>query len=94
MVLLKRRRGRPNEKVQQEIRKALDVIRPILRIEECALTLASFDAESGTATLSAKGGCPQCDLSVATFQQGIETQLKLRIPEISGVRLVTAAKKQ
>lgn len=90
MRLSKRRGGRQKEKIQQDIRKALDVIRPILRIEECGLTLASFDADSGTATLDARGGCTACDLSVATFLQGIETQLKLRVPEITQIKLVTA----
>lgn len=89
----KRRRGRQQEKIQQDIRKALDVIRPILRIEECALSLGSFDSDSGVTTLDAKGGCPDCDLSVATFIQGIETQLRLRVPEITEVRLIQAVAK-
>lgn len=90
MALLKRRRGRQQEKIRQDIHKALDLIRPILRIEECALTLGSFDAETGVALLEANGGCTECDLSVGTFLQGIETQLKLRVPEIREVRLTTA----
>lgn len=89
MALLKRRRGRELEKIEQDIRKALDVIRPILRIEECALTLGSFDPEMGVAALDAKGGCTECDLSVASFLHGIETQLKLRVPEITGIRVTT-----
>lgn len=93
MALLKRRGGRQQEKIHQDIRRALDVIRPILRIEECALTLGSFDYETGLATLNAKGGCPKCDLSVETFIQGIETQLKLRVPEITEVRLTPVGTK-
>lgn len=89
MALLKRRRGRQQEKIQQDIRSALDVIRPILRIEECALTLGSFDSETGVVMLDARGGCTGCDLSVATFLQGIETQLKRRVPEITEVRVTT-----
>lgn len=72
---------------------ALEVIRPILRIDACALTLGSFDCETGLTTLDAKGGCPECDLSVGTFIQGIETQLKLRVPEITEVRLTQVGKK-
>ena len=87
MLLGNRRREAQQEKIQQEIRSALDVIRPILRLEECALTLAAFDADTGVAVLDVKGGCPDCELSVATFLQGIETQLKLRVPQITSVRL-------
>lgn len=87
MLLSKHRRERQQERIQQDIRNALDAIRPILRIEECALTLFQFDPETGVTILEVKGGCPDCDLSVATFLQGIETQLKLRVPEITSVRL-------
>lgn len=86
-MLLSRRRRERQEKVQQEIRHALDLMRPILRIDECALTLASFDADTGKAVLDVKGGCPDCNLSVATFHEGIETQLKLRVPEVLSVSL-------
>ena len=40
---------------------------------------------AGTAILFIKGGCPDCDCSPATFMQGIETQLKLRVAELSAV---------
>ena len=32
-----------------------------------------------------KGGCAECDCSPATFIQGIETQLKLKISELRAV---------
>jgi Fe-S cluster biogenesis protein NfuA len=32
-----------------------------------------------------KGGCPDCDCSPATFIQGIEVQLKLRVSELRAV---------
>lgn len=86
MLLRKRSSEIEQEKIQQVIAHALDDIRPILRIEECALTLASFDRESGIAVLEGKGICPECELSVTTFREGIETQLKLRVPEITSVR--------
>ncbi len=66
---------------------ALEVIRPLLRIDECALALRSFDPATGAAQVDVKGGCNECDLSVTTFLQGIETQLKLRVPEITVIHL-------
>lgn len=87
MLLRKRRRERQQEKIHQEIRHALDLMRPILRIEECALRLSSFDVTTGKAVLDVKGGCPDCDLSVATFLQGIVTQLKLRVPGVLSVSI-------
>ena len=77
-----RKRSRPQADVEHHIRQELAEILPILRIEQCAIDLQTFDAETGTAVLFIKGGCPDCDCSPATFMQGIETQLKLRISEL------------
>lgn len=87
MSVLRRNRSRPQADVEQHIRAELAEILPILRIEECALELQGFDPESGTATLLVTGACPYCEASVATFIQGIETQLKLRVAELRGVLL-------
>ena len=85
MLLRKRSPEAKREKVQHDIAHALNEIRPLLRIEECALKLCSFDAETGALVLEAKGECPDCELSVTTFHEGIETQLKLRVPQIRSV---------
>jgi Fe-S cluster biogenesis protein NfuA len=88
MSVLRRKRSRPQADVEHHIRHELAAILPILRIEECAIDLRTFDPATGTAVLSIKGGCPDCDCSPATFMQGIETQLKLRVTELRAV-LVT-----
>jgi Fe-S cluster biogenesis protein NfuA len=87
MSVLRRNRSRPQADVEHHIRAELAEILPILRIEECALELQGFDPESGTATLLVTGACPDCEASVATFIQGIETQLKLRVAELRSVLL-------
>jgi Fe-S cluster biogenesis protein NfuA len=85
MSVLRRKRTRPQKDVEHDIRHELAAILPILRIEECAIELQTFDAASGTAVLLIKGGCAECDCSPATFIQGIETQLKLRVSELKAV---------
>ena len=80
-----RKRSRSQVDVEHHIRHELAEILPILRIEQCAIELQTFDPETGTAVLFIKGGCPDCDCSPATFMQGIETQLKLRISELKAV---------
>jgi Fe-S cluster biogenesis protein NfuA len=87
MSVLRRNRSRPQADVEHQIRAELAEILPILRIEECALELQGFDPESGAATLLVTGACPDCEASVATFIQGIETQLKLRVAELRSVLL-------
>jgi Fe-S cluster biogenesis protein NfuA len=88
MSVIRRKRSRPLPDVEHQIRDELAAIMPILRIDECAIELQTFDPATGTAVLFIKGGCPDCDCSPATFIQGIETQLKLRVTELKSV-LVT-----
>jgi Fe-S cluster biogenesis protein NfuA len=85
MSVLRRKRARSQGDVEHQIRHELAEILPILRIEQCAIELQAFDPASGTAVLFIKGGCPDCDCSPATFMQGIETQLKLRVSELKAV---------
>ena len=85
MSVLRRGKSRAPADIENHIRRELENILPILRIDECAIELESFDPVSGTAVLVAKGGCPDCDVSPVTFMQGIETQLKLRVGELKMV---------
>jgi Fe-S cluster biogenesis protein NfuA len=55
------------------------------------MELRTFDPTTGTAVLLMRGGCPDCDCSPATFMQGIETQLKLRIAELKAVLITEEA---
>jgi Fe-S cluster biogenesis protein NfuA len=80
-----RKRSRTQSDVELHIRHELAEILPMLRIEQCAIELQTFDPATGTAVLFIKGGCPDCDCSPATFMQGIETQLKLRVSELKAV---------
>jgi Fe-S cluster biogenesis protein NfuA len=80
-----RKRSRPQKDVEHHIRHELAAILPILRIEQCAIELQAFDPATGTAVLLIKGGCAECDCSPATFIQGIETQLKLKVSELRAV---------
>ena len=85
MSVLRRKRSRPQKDVEHQIRHELAEILPILRIEQCAIELQAFDPSTGTAVLVIRGGCPDCEVSPATFIQGIEVQLKLRISELKAV---------
>ena len=85
MSVLRRKRSRPQNDVERHIRHELAEILPILRIEQCAIELRAFDPATGTAVLVIKGGCAECDCSPATFIQGIETQLKLKVWELRAV---------
>jgi Fe-S cluster biogenesis protein NfuA len=85
MSVLRRGKSRSPADIEHHIKRELERILPILRIDECAIELDSFDPATGTAFLVVKGGCPDCDVSPVTFLQGIETQLKLRVTELKTV---------
>jgi Fe-S cluster biogenesis protein NfuA len=85
MSVLRRKRSRPQNDVEHQIRHELAEILPILRIEQSAIELHTFDPATGTAVLVIRGGCPDCEVSPATFIQGIEVQLKLRVSELKAV---------
>jgi Fe-S cluster biogenesis protein NfuA len=83
-------RGRKDD-VEQRIRSVLEGLRPMLHLGECALTLVSFDRTTGVTTLRIQGDCPDCDMSAETLLSGIETHVKLRVPEVRVVRTAPAA---
>jgi len=85
MSVLRRGKSRSPADIENHIKHELESILPILRIDECAIEVESFDPASGTVFLVVKGGCPDCDVSPVTFLQGIETQLKLRVAELKAV---------
>ena len=82
---LRRRKPRSRADVEHHIRHEL-------RSTYCRYCASSSAPSSSRASTppagprccAVKGGCPDCDVSPATFMQGIETQLKLRIARAEG----------
>ena len=86
-VLRKSSPGRGAE-IEARIRAAIEAMRPILGIDACALELLEYREQSGTAVLRVDGSCPDCSMSVTVFMQGIEANLRRRVPEIREVQAV------
>jgi Fe-S cluster biogenesis protein NfuA len=82
-----RRRGR-QAAVERRIRTALERIRTLLPVEAAGIELVEFTLESGVAVLRLSGDCPDCDLTVQHLREGIEANLRQRVPEIREVRAV------
>lgn len=89
MGLLKRTRNR-NDEIEARIREAIEGLRPLLGVESSGIELVNFEGESGVAVLLVQGDCPHCEMSVSTLLQGIEAHLRLRVPEIRGIRPVSS----
>ena len=89
MGVLRNRRVNRTSEIEARIRSAIEAMRPMLGIDACALELLAFRQESGTALLRVDGSCPHCEMSVTVFMQGIEANLRSRVPEIRVVEAVS-----
>jgi Fe-S cluster biogenesis protein NfuA len=87
MGLLNRRPA--SSAIESRIRRAIDELRPMLGVDGSGVEMLSFDAGTGVLVLRAEGDCSDCQMSVATFMQGIEAHLRLRVPEIREVHLAS-----
>ncbi len=92
MRAFRSRSTRRTVEIETRIEEAIESLRPMLRIEACAVRLERFDVEEGVAYVEISGDCPDCDMKAATFVEGIEAHLRRQIPEIVGVRTTTCTR--
>lgn len=78
------RRSRPS--VEDRIGDALAQVAVMLRLDRAVIELVSFERSTGVAVLRLHGDCPDCEMSVSALRDGIEAQLRMRVPEVREVR--------
>lgn len=78
------RRSRPS--VEDRIGDALARVAVMLRLDRAVIELVSFERSTGVAVLRLHGDCPDCEMSVSALRDGIEAQLRMRVPEVREVR--------
>ena len=83
------RAGKKGVAIEARISAILAEVEPMLRIEHCKLELREFSAESGVAIVSIGGGCPDCQVSPATFSPAIQAHIRMRVPEVREVIIAT-----
>ncbi|MDQ3696492.1 MAG: NifU family protein [Gemmatimonadota bacterium] len=81
------RRGAPGtSQIEARIRAALVAMQPLLHFEGARMELVEFHVDNGLAILRLAGDCPDCDLTAVMLRQGIEAQLRMRVPEVREVQ--------
>jgi Fe-S cluster biogenesis protein NfuA len=85
--MLPLRSRKPAPGIEARISAVLVEVEPLLRIDHCRLELVQFSAESGIAVLAIDGGCPDCEVSPATFSAAIKAHIMRRVPEVREVRI-------
>ena len=78
---------KPKAGIEARISAILVEVEPLLRMDHCRLELVEFSADSGVALLSIGGGCPDCEVSPATFSAAIQAHIMMRVPEVREVRI-------
>jgi Fe-S cluster biogenesis protein NfuA len=74
--------------MKDEVKKALDSIRPYLQADDGDIELVDV-TEDGIVKIKLTGACNVCPLSVITLRAGIERSLLRQVPGIKRVESVS-----
>ncbi|HLH29076.1 MAG TPA: NifU family protein [Acidimicrobiales bacterium] len=69
--------------MEDEVRRALDKIRPAVRLDGGDLELVGVT--DGVVTIRLIGACDGCPMSPVTLRAGVERILREEVPEVRGV---------
>jgi Fe-S cluster biogenesis protein NfuA len=68
----------------EEVKKALDLIRPALQADGGDVELVEI-TEDGVVKVKLTGACGHCPMSTMTLKMGIEKTLKQKVPGVKEV---------
>jgi Fe-S cluster biogenesis protein NfuA len=74
--------------VEEAVRRALEKIRPAVRLDGGDLELVGI--ADGIVTIRLTGACDGCPMSPVTLRAGVERILREEVPEVTGVVAVDA----
>jgi NFU1 iron-sulfur cluster scaffold homolog, mitochondrial len=77
-----------NKEIIDAIKKALDEVRPHLRMDGGDVQFESFDEKTGVLLVSLKGACAHCAMSQITLQSGVGAAVMESVPEVKKVLAV------
>jgi Fe-S cluster biogenesis protein NfuA len=79
---------RQTTSVEDQVRAALELIRPAIQADGGDIRLESVQA--GTAVVAFSGTCETCPISPVTLKAGVERLLRERVPEVIEVVAIEA----
>lgn len=74
--------------IQERIERALDQIRPALRMDGGNVELVDYDSEQKVVRLRMLGACGGCPMSTMTLKMGIERAIRQSVPEVRSVEAI------
>jgi Fe-S cluster biogenesis protein NfuA len=75
-----------DETLYQRVDRALDQIRPAIRMDGGEVELVEI--EEGVAKVRMMGACGGCPMSTMTLKMGIERAIRQAVPEVKAVEAV------
>ena len=75
----------PISDLYRRVDEVLDRIRPYVQLDGGHVELVDVNEEDGVVHIRFQGSCQGCPSSAMTLQMGIESELKMSIPEIKQV---------
>jgi Fe-S cluster biogenesis protein NfuA len=78
----------PSATIEDQVREALELIRPAIQLDGGDVRLSRVDG--GTVTVQLFGTCESCPISPVTLKQGVERILRERVPGIIEVIAIEA----
>jgi Fe-S cluster biogenesis protein NfuA len=69
--------------VEEQVREALELIRPAIQADGGDIRLESF--AEGVAVVALSGTCETCPISPVTLKAGVERLLRERVPAVTEV---------
>jgi Fe-S cluster biogenesis protein NfuA len=74
--------------IEQQVREALDLIRPAIQMDGGDIQLT--EVSGSRVTVQLLGTCESCPISPVTLKHGVERILHERVPEVTEVIAVEA----
>ena len=77
---------REHDEIVKDIKTVLEEkVAPSVAAHNGASGFINFASDTGVATLKLSGSCSGCAMSKITLQRGVETTLKLNVPEVISI---------
>lgn len=76
------------ESVKEQIKSALDEIRPHLQMDGGDVDFVEFDETDGVLKVKLQGACHGCPMAQITLQEGIGRVVKEKVPAVKEVLAV------
>lgn len=71
--------------IEEAIERALEQVRPAMRMDGGGIELVKFDPETGAVHVRLQGACVGCPMSHVTLKMGVEAVLCDAIPAVKEV---------